>query len=574
MGDRSAPASGEPSFDRAEALRRLGEDVFDVLVIGGGTTGAGVALDAASRGFRTALVERHDFAAGTSSYSSKMIHGGLRYLQQGDITLVYQSLTERRRLLRNAPHLVRVLGFLVPIYTRGGLIPRAFARLFGLVLWLYDIVGGAPRGKRHARVGREDALAHMPTLDRERIDSGYLYYDAQVDDARLTLAITRTAALDHGAVVANHARVTRLRQDGDGQVTGAWIDTGDGELEVQARVVVSAAGVWVDDVGSLDGRPGPSILPARGVHVVVPRRLVANDVAVILPVPGRRSTVFAVPWGDFTYIGTTDTEYEGDLDSPYCTADDVGYLLGSLNYSTVNPLEVGDVVGTWAGLRPLLRGAKDKRTADLSRRHRVSRSETGLITVSGGKLTTWRRMAQDTVDEVVRALGQRRRCRTGSLPLRGAEAFDRVDAKGVGPAVRDHLVGRFGADATTVIEMVEREPALGEPLVPGLPYLRAEARYAVEHEMARTIDDVLARRTRARLLGRDASAEAAASVADLMAGPLGWSPDEKRRQVEAYRSSVAAERAAVQASGPGLGPRREEPLGWVPGVRLSRRLTP
>lgn len=564
----------KPSFDRTDTLRRLSQDVFDVLVIGGGVTGAGVALDAASRGLRTALVERQDFASGTSSYSSKMIHGGLRYLQQGDISLVYHSLTERRRLLRNAPHLVRVLGFLVPIYTRGGLIPRAFARLFGLVLWLYDTVGGAPLGHRHVRVSGQDALAHMPTLDRNRIDSGYLYYDAQVDDARLTLAITRTAALDHGAVVANHAPVTRLRKDADGRVSGAWIATENGELEVRARAVVSAAGVWVDDVGSLNGRPGPTIRPARGVHVVVPHRLVENDVAVILPVPGRRSTVFAVPWGEFTYIGTTDTDYDGDLDRPYCTADDVEYLLGSLNHSTVNQVRAEDVVGTWAGLRPLLREAKDKRTADLSRRHRVTRSESGLITVAGGKLTTWRRMAQDTVDEVLRALGQRRRCRTKSLVLRGAKAYEQVDGSGLETAVRDHLVGRYGAEATTVIDMVKREPGLGDPLVPGLPYLRAEALYAVEHEMARTLDDVLARRTRARLLARDASGEAAESVADLMAGPLGWSPDEKHRQVEAYRLSVAAERAAVQASGPDPGELQEEPLGWVPGARLSPRLSP
>jgi glycerol-3-phosphate dehydrogenase len=563
-----------PEFDRSHAQRRLREEVFDVLVIGAGATGAGVTLDAASRGLRTALVERHDFASGTSSFSSKMIHGGLRYLQQGDISLVYQSLTERQRLLRNAPHLVRILGFLVPIYTRGGLIPRMFARLFGLVLWFYDITGGFLSGRRHVRMSREEVLARMPTLRSDRIDSGYLYYDAQVDDARLTLAIARTAALHHGAVIVNHAPVTALRKDDEGRVTGAWVGTKEGQLEIRARTVVSAAGVWADELGAFNGKPGPTIRPARGVHVVVPRQLLKNDVAVILPVPGRLSTVFAVPWGDFTYVGTTDTDYEGDLDRPYCTADDVSYLLDSLNHSTATEVSADDVVGTWAGLRPLLVEAKNKRTADLSRRHRVTRSESGLITVAGGKLTTWRRMAEDTVDEVLRSLGRRARCRTKSLRLCGAKGYERVKANGLEAAVRDHLVGRYGSEAATVISMVKREPALGEPLVPGLPYLRAEARYAVESEMALTLDDVLARRTRARLLARDASAEAAESVAEVIAGPLGWLPEEQRLHVEEYRSSVAAERTAAESSGPDPRSLLEEPLGWVPGVRLSSRLAP
>lgn len=563
-----------PEFDRTHAQRRLREEVFDVLVIGAGATGAGVALDAASRGLRTALVERHDFASGTSSYSSKMIHGGLRYLQQGDISLVYQSLTERQRLLRNAPHLVRILGFLVPVYTRGGLIPRMFARLFGLVLWFYDITGGFLSGRRHVRMSREEVLARMPTLRSDRVDSGYLYYDAQVDDARLTLAIARTAALHHGAVILNHAPVSALRKDDEGRVTGAWVATKEGQLEIRARTVVSAAGVWADELGSFNGKPGPTIRPARGVHVVVPHQLLKNDVAVILPVPGRLSTVFAVPWGDFTYVGTTDTDYEGDLDRPYCTADDVSYLLDSLNHSTATEVRADDVVGTWAGLRPLLREAKNKRTADLSRRHRVTRSESGLITVAGGKLTTWRRMAEDTVDEVLCGLGRRARCRTKSLRLCGGKGYERVKANGLEAAVRDHLVGRYGSEAATVISMVKREPALGEPLVPGLPYLRAEARYAVESEMALTLDDVLARRTRARLLARDASAEAAESVAEVIAGPLGWSPEEQRLHVEEYRSSVAAERTAAESSGPDPRSLLEEPLGWVPGVRLSSRLAP
>ncbi len=562
------------SFDRTDALRQLAEGTFDVVVVGAGATGAGVALDAASRGLRTALVERSDFGSGTSSLSSKMIHGGIRYLQQGELRLVYQSLTERQRLLRNAPHLVRVLGFLVPIYTKGGLVPKAVARLFGLVLWGYDLTGGWLIGRRHRRLDRDEALAHMPTLDAERVHSAYLYFDAQVDDARLTLGVARTAALDHGAVVANHAPVTRLLKSPEGTVQGVVVDSGAGEVEVRARAVVSAAGVWIDEVGALDVAADPSIRPARGVHVVVPRHLVDNDVAVILAIPGTRSTVFVVPWGDFAYIGTTDTDYTGDLDRPYCTAADVEYLLGNLNHSTSRTLSADDVVGTWAGLRPLLRDATGSRTADLSRRHRVTRSDSGVVTVSGGKLTTWRRMAEDTVDEVLRGLGRQLPCRTKSLALRGAKGFEEVGDGGLGAAERDHLVGRYGAEAAVVIELATGDPALAEPLVPGLPYLRAEAVYAATHEMAVTVDDVLSRRTRARLLSRDASAEAAGAVAATRAGALGWSGEEQAAQAEAYRAAVASERAAVGAEGPAPAPTGGEALGWAPGIRMPRRLNP
>ncbi|CAN5261141.1 glycerol-3-phosphate dehydrogenase [soil metagenome] len=563
------------SFDRSEALRRLGDETFDVLVIGGGATGAGVALDAASRGLRTALVERTDFGAGTSSYSSKMIHGGLRYLQQGDFSLVYQSLTERKRLLENAPHLVQVMGFLVPIYTEGGLIPKIVARLFGLVLWGYDIVGGWSWfwGRRHQRLGRDDTLAHMPTLDAEFVDSGYLYFDAQADDARLTLSIARTAALDHSAVVANHAAVTGLLTNAEGRLEGAVVDTGQATLEVRATAVVNAAGVWVDGVGVLDGMEDPTIRPARGVHVVVPRRAVENDVAVILAVPDTPSTIFVVPWGEVAYVGTTDTDYEGDLDSPYCTADDVRYLLASLNHSTDHEVTADDVVGSWAGLRPLLRDAADDRTADLSRRHSVIRSESGLITVAGGKLTTWRLMAEDTVDEVLRLLERDAECRTRSVRLRGADGYDQVSDGGLGQARRDHLVGRYGSDAATVIAIVNDDPSLGEPLVAGLPYLKAEAVYAARHEMAVTLDDVLSRRTMARLLARDASSDAAEAVAGIIAGALGWSPDDCSAQVDDYRASVAVERTAMTSSGPDPSTATDKPLGWAPTVRLSSRLT-
>jgi glycerol-3-phosphate dehydrogenase len=291
-----------------------------------------------------------------------------------------------------------------------------------------------------------------------------------------------------------------------------------------------------------------------------------------MSVPGKRSSVFAVPWGDFTYIGTTDTDYEGDLDRTYCTAADVQYLLDSLNDSTTRNVGPADVLGTWAGLRPLLRDAKDAKTADLSRRHRVTRSESGVVTVGGGKLTTWRRMAEDTVDEVLQLLGRTAPCRTKALRLRGADGWAAVAAGPVSPDVRDHLAGRYGAEAAAVIQLIGDDPSLGEPLVPGLPYLRAEAVFAARAEMAMTVNDVLTRRTRARLFGRDASAEAADEVAELLGAELGWSPEERSAQVAAYRDEIALERAALElpASAPIASAQPREP-GWVPGLRQPAR---
>lgn len=486
-----APPGAPRPFDRAEALHRLGREAFDVLVVGGGITGAGVALDAAARGLRTALVERADFASGTSSQSSKLVHGGIRYLQQGDVRLVYEALHERQRLLRNAPHLVQPLPFLIPLFGRDGVVSAGVSRAYATALWLYDLTGGWRIGRRHRRVGRDEALTHLPTLRTDRLVAGFLYWDAQTDDARLTLAVARTAACDFGAAVANYAEVVGLRRGVDGTVTGATVRLRgpgeDAELEVRATVVVNATGVWADGLRAMDQGPYTRMTrPAKGVHLTVPADRLPADIAAVVPVSHDRRSVFVVPWADGadTYVGTTDTPWDGDLDAPDCTAEDVAYLLGAVNAATTTTLRPEDVTGTWAGLRPLLdpgtgRAASDadrptgagaatadatggadpnaarsrrrgagatsgggagrvlanlvrrrrraaaQRTADLSRRHRVLTSPSGLITVTGGKLTTYRLMAQDTVDEVVRRLGPAappgaRHCPTQRLPLRGA----------------------------------------------------------------------------------------------------------------------------------------------------------
>jgi glycerol-3-phosphate dehydrogenase len=540
-------------FVRDTALARLADDQFDVLVIGGGITGAGVALDAASRGLRTALVERDDFASGTSSRSSKLVHGGLRYLQQKELVLVYENLAERQRLLRNAPHLVRPLPFLIPLFGKDGVVNQAVARIYNNALWLYDLTGGLRIGKLHKRVSREEALAHMPTLDTRRLVAGFLYFDAQADDARLTLTIVRTAVVDYGATAVNHAGVTAILKDREGRASGARLDNG---IEVRAKAVVNAAGVWSDDVRALDeGRHPQTIRPAKGVHVTVPWSKVRCDVAAVVPVRKDGRSIFVVPWGDRVYIGTTDTDYDGPLDNPTCTPADIAYLLDAVNASLVEPISENDILGTWAGLRPLVRDATSEKTADLSRRHDVSRSASGVVTVTGGKLTTYRKMAADSVDEVARVLGHDggrriRRSQTKQLALRGAGGMEELRAPGVAerldttPPMLEHLVGRYGGEARTLLAMVRKQPELGEPLVPTLPYLKAEARYAARYEMATTLDDILARRTRAHLLARDACAAAASDVARLVAGDLGWSDAEAESQAESYRATVAAERSA------------------------------
>lgn len=534
------------TFDRDLSLRRLAAEHFDVLVVGGGITGAGCALDAAARGLRTALVEKDDFASGTSSRSSKFVHGGLRYLQQGDFRLVYEALRERRRLMRNAPHLVQVLPFLLPMFGKGGIVPAKVARALGTAMWMYDATGGARIGKVHKRLSAAEAHAHMPTLRRDRLVSAYLYYDAAADDARLTLTIARTAALQHDAVLANGARLVDVRKDGVGRVRGAVVEADGERIEVTCRAIVNAAGVWADQVRALDeGHDPDTIRQAKGVHVVLPRRLLGNDIAVILPVPGDRRSVFVAPWGDHAYVGTTDTDDDGSPDAPRTTETEVAYLLAAVNASLAEPVSASDVVGTWAGLRPLVRGST-ARTADLSRRHQVVTSSSGVVTVIGGKLTTYRQMAEDTIDAVQRVLGTRpRRCPTTRLRVVGAEGHEPFARSG--DPVRTHLAGRFGGESAAVLGLTYEDPTLAEPLVPGLPYLKAEAVYAVRHEMARSVDDVLSRRTRARLLDRAATVAASDDVADLLAPLLGWSGDEKAKQAKDFRAAAGADHDLVTA---------------------------
>ena len=544
-------------FRRDDALRRLAEEEFDVLVIGGGITGAGVALDAASRGLRTALVEKGDFASGTSSKSSKMVHGGIRYLQQREFRLVYENLAERQRLLDNAPHLVTPLPFLIPLFGRDGVVSKTVARSYSSALWMYDLTGGWRIGERHKEVGREDALAHLPTLNTDHLVAGFLYFDARADDARLTLTVLRTAAFGYGAAVANYTPVVRLSTGNNGAANGAVVrpDEGDesSDFTIRARTVVNATGVWADEVRALDEGSDPhAIRPAKGVHVTVPADRLPCDIAAVIPVPRDKRSIFVVSWPgtDLVYLGTTDTDYRGPLDDPLCTPEDVDYLLEAANAVTTSRLTRADVTGVWAGLRPLLAPTKgghvSERTADLSRRHTVRVSAHGVVTVTGGKLTTYRKMAQDTVDAVVGRLGEsprRRRCITKSLPLIGATTKARDPVALAQPRAR--LIGRYGAESKAVLAVADGRPDLLEPVVAGLPYTGAELVYAAREEMVRTLDDVLSRRTRATIQRAHDTMSAAAAVAALIAPDMGW--DEKEAADQAARFSESCQKELLTA---------------------------
>jgi glycerol-3-phosphate dehydrogenase len=530
-------------FRRQDSLRRLADEQFDVLVVGGGVTGAGVALDAASRGLKTALVEKNDFASGTSSKSSKMIHGGLRYLQQREFRLVYENLAERQRLLDNAPHLVSPLPFLIPLFGRDGVVSKTVARSYSVALWLYDITGGLRIGARHKRVTKAQALAHLPTLNTEHLVAGFLYFDARADDARLTLTLARTAALEYGAVVANYTSVIKLTTGDDGITNGAIVrpDPADASTEfaISARVVVNATGVWSDDLRALDEGAHPrSIRPAKGVHVTLPADRLPCDVAAVIPVPSDHRAIFVVPWPEtnLVYLGTTDTDYQGPLDDPSCTPEDVDYLLEAANNVTTSHLTRADVTGVWAGLRPLLAppekgGHVSERTADLSRRHTVRTSAHGVVTVTGGKLTTYRKMAEDTVDAVVRQLGESpktRRCITKSLRLLGATSATKDPVAMATPLA--HLLSRYGTESAAVLALAVERPELLEPVIEGLPYTGAELLYAAREEMAQTLGDVLARRTRAMIQRAQPTMAAAGAAATLIAPELGWDEAQASEQ--------------------------------------------
>ena len=531
------------TFRRDETLNRLVTAPYDVLVIGAGMTGAGVAVDAASRGLRVALVERGDIASGTSSKSSKMVHGGLRYLEQREFRLVYENLRERQRLLENVPYLVRPLPFLIPLFAKSGAVTSAVTRGYSTALRLYDLTGGWRIGARHKKVTRAQALARMPALDTQRLAAGFIYLDARGDDARVALTLARTAALDYGADVATYVRVDAIERS-EGGLLVACVDVRTGQsFIVTATSVVNATGVWADHLVS-PGEPSPTpyIRPAKGVHISVANNRLPTSVAAVFRVPGEHRSIFVVPFDDapYTFIGTTDTAYDGSLDRPMCDAADVDYLLRAVNASITTTLTRDDVTGVWAGLRPLLAPTgghtPSERTADLSRRHRVTDSHDGVVHVTGGKWTTYRQMAEDALAPYIDGLT---RTTTRSLRLHGVSDWRPASD------LETHLYRRFGSDTRTILAMVDATPSLGEPVIEGLTYIGAEFVYGARHEMATTLIDLVTRRTRAHLHDARRTLAAAPAIARLVSPELGWDADRQRREVDDYEALVREEFAAA-----------------------------
>ncbi len=543
VADQTAPVD----FDRRRALDEMASAPLDVLVVGGGITGVSVALDAAMRGLRVGLVERGDFACGTSSASSKMIHGGLRYIEQREFRIVYHSLLERQRLYERAPHLVSRLPFLFPVYRESAVFGPRMAAAFRALLVAYDAVGGWRIGKLHRRMGAAETLTHCPNLRPEGLLGGLLYFDTRTDDARLTVTVARTAAL-HGAMLVNYCRLVGLEpfvadQPRTAHLAAVEPDGSTTERRVRARVVVNAAGVWSDRVSTLaDPDHHSRIRPAKGVHVVVPWAKVRSQSTLVFPMlgglRGKGGRAFVLRWGDYCYIGTTDTPYTGDPDGVRCDRQEAQLLLESLNETLTTNLTLDDVTGTWAGLRPLIDTGKGD-TAELSREHEITVAD-GMVTVAGGKLTVSRSMAEEAVDRVCGLLGVRRRCRTTHAPLVGGSGFDAEAVEATGGTFA-HLSGRYGTEARFVEDLAIADPSLGERLAAELPYLAAEAVFAIRHEMARTVSDVLTRRLPARFLNAAAAAEAAPRVADLLVSELALPRDLVDRQVAEFRAEVARE---------------------------------
>jgi glycerol-3-phosphate dehydrogenase len=540
------PASLGPAY-RTRAVRDLADQEFDVLVVGGGVVGAGAALDAVSRGLSVALVEAADWAAGTSSRSSKLIHGGLRYLEQRDFHLVREALRERALLLtRIAPHLVHPVPFLFPLKH------RMWERLYvGAGIGLYDTMGGAGAVPRHRHLSHRRALRMAPALRGDAFVGAIQYFDAQVDDARFTMTLARTAA-GYGATVVSRARVTGFVREGE-RVTGARIHDleNDRELTVRAREVINATGVWTGETHRLAGARGDvEVRASKGVHLLVPRDRIRLDTGLIMRT--EKSVLFVIPWGRHWIIGTTDTAWDLDKAEPAANGADVDYLLEHVNSVLAIPLVPDDIEAVYAGLRPLLSGGADE-TTKLSREHTVSQPVPGLTVIAGGKFTTYRVMAEDVVDVVAGRLPVNvPGSATHRLPLAGAVGYEvlwndrrRLSARaGLHVARIEHLLNRYGSCVGELLELIEADPSLGEPVPAAADYLRAEVVYAVTHEGALHVEDVLRRRLRASMEEWDQGAAAAPEVAALMAPYLDWDAETVKRETEHYLGQVQAERQA------------------------------
>ena len=546
MSSRPEPVSLDGTY-RDAALGRLAAGV-DVLVIGGGVTGAGVALDASLRGLTVGLVEQRDFAAGTSSRSSKLVHGGLRYLEQLNFALVREALRERSLLLDSlAPHLVRPLPFLLPLRHRVWERPY-----IGAGLTLYDTLGGlTPSVPRHSHLSKAATLKACPSLQSDGLAGSIRYHDAQVDDARHTIELVRTAA-SYGATVVSSARVVSVARDGERVVGARVLDSVSGvEHDIPARVVVNATGVWAGRIEELAGVAAPvRMRPSKGVHLVVPRERIDSTTALISRT--KSSVLFVLPWGNTWIIGTTDTPWSHSYSHPASTNADLAYLLHEANAILTSDLAESDISGVYAGLRPLV-DQDGLAESEISREHLVRRALPGLVTVTGGKYTTYRVMAADTVDALAEDLGPLDPCTTDRVPLLGAARPDDVVAATAAHPVaglvgdRTRLAKRYGALLPQLLDLVADEPELARPLPGGAGHIAAEVVYATSYEGALHLDDVLTRRTRIYLEGGDRGLGAAGPTARLMGRALGWDDATRAAEVVRYQRRLTTELDAQQA---------------------------
>lgn len=511
-------------MDRREMLRSLASGGFDVIAIGGGASGLGVAVDAQTRGYRTLLLEQDDFAKGTSSRSTKLVHGGVRYLQQGNIGLVLEALRERGLLCLNAPHLVHPLAFIVPRYRWWE------GPFYGVGLKVYDVLAQSLNLTPSRLLDYDETIQHIPNLQKELLLGGVMYHDAQFDDARLAVCLAQTAA-DHGATVLNYVRVTGLLKE-DGLVRGVRardVETGD-ELEVRARVVVNATGIFSDAVRRMDAETAePVVAPSQGVHIVLEPRFLARDTAIMVPKTDDGRVLFVIPWHDRALVGTTDTEMKTAELEPRPRRDEIDFILrNAARYMERDP-RPADILSVFAGQRPLVRMGGTLETKKISREHVVEISRTGLVSLMGGKWTTYRKMAEDAVDDAATVGGlPPRKCATEDLRLHGWLAAG-------DPALpKEGWMRMYGSDAPRVAAFLDSDPAHRENLHPRLPYRCGQLRWAVRHEMARSLEDLLSRRTRSLVLDARAAIEAAPRAAAILADELGQGAAFAQSQLDAF----------------------------------------
>ncbi|MBX3098542.1 MAG: glycerol-3-phosphate dehydrogenase/oxidase [Salinibacterium sp.] len=580
---RMTPESRDRALARLAASSKPGEEL-DLLIIGGGVTGAGIALDAVSRGLSTAVVEAQDWAAGTSSRSSKLVHGGLRYLQMLDFKLVLEALKERDLLLTTiAPHLVRPLPFLYPLRHR--VFERAFV---GAGILLYDLLASVRRGKRalpfHRHLSRAGLTKAFPDFAPTAAVGAIEYWDANVDDARLVLTVMRTA-VSYGAHAASRTQVVELTKNSSGAVDGAVVqnlETGE-KLPVKAKTVISSTGVWTEESQALaDDEGGLRVLASKGIHIVVPRERIQGTTGLILQTS--KSVLFVIPWSRYWVIGTTDTPWTEDLMNPVATAADIDYVIAEANKVLDHPISHSDIIGTWAGLRPLLQpGTKEgTQSAKVSREHTVASPVPGLVSIAGGKFTTYRVMAKDAVDFALGAEAKRNPSVTQSIPLEGANGFltaehelaSVIETLGWDKALTDHLFHRYGANIRDIAAIAQADPSAAVPLEHASAYLRAEIVYALTHEGALHLDDLMMRRTRMVYEFPDEATDALAEVAAIAEAQLGWTKKQTAREIDLYRKRAAADAmAAEQPDDASASRERDKAEEVVPMVDLSDKLS-